>query len=110
MKNFLKVFGHSSLMDINDKFGDVEEFCIACTKLLVNEISKRVHDDMVLVKFFEIKTSEELSSRLVPHVGINLYDDSNTIEITYRVEGDPEFRCYFVTLRDWDIAEVCMAE
>ena len=45
-----------------------------------------------------------------PHVGINLYDDSNTIEITYRVEGDPEFRSYFVTLRDWEIAEVCMAE
>jgi hypothetical protein len=39
-----------------------------------------------------------------------LYDDSNTIEITYRVEGDPEFRCYFVTLRDWQIAEVFMAE
>jgi hypothetical protein len=58
----------------------------------------------------EIKTSKELSSRLVPHVGINLYEDSNTIEITYRVEGDPEFRGYFVTLRDWEIAEVFMAE
>jgi hypothetical protein len=58
----------------------------------------------------EIKTSDELSSRLVPHIGINLYGDSNTIEITYRVEGDPEFRGYFVTLRDWEIAEVCMAE
>ena len=58
----------------------------------------------------EIKESDELSSRLVPHVGINLYDDSNTIEITYSVEGDPEFRGYFVTLRDWEIAEVCMAK
>jgi hypothetical protein len=58
----------------------------------------------------EIKTSDELSSRLVAHIGINLYDDSNTIEITYRVEGDPEFHGYFVTLRDWEIAEVCMAE
>ncbi len=58
----------------------------------------------------EIKTSVELSSRLMDHVGINLYDDSNTIEITYRVEGDPEFRGYFVTLRDWEIAEVCIAE
>jgi hypothetical protein len=56
---FIKAFGHSSLIDINDKFGDVEEFCIACTKLLVNEITKRVHDDLVLVKFFEIKTSED---------------------------------------------------
>ncbi|PAY19035.1 hypothetical protein CKO51_12850 [Rhodopirellula sp. SM50] len=58
----------------------------------------------------EIKTSDELTSRLVPHVGINLYDDSNAIEIAYSVEGDPEFRGYFVTLRDWEIAEVCMAE
>ncbi len=58
----------------------------------------------------EIKTSDELSTRLVPHIGINMYDDSNTIEITYSIEGDPEFRGYFVTLRDWEIAEVCMAK
>ena len=58
----------------------------------------------------EIKTSDELSTRLVPHFGINMYDDSNTIEITYSIEGDPEFRGYFVTLRDWEIAEVCMAK
>jgi hypothetical protein len=58
----------------------------------------------------EIKTTDELSKRLAPHVGINIFDDSNTIEITYRVEGDPEHRAYFVTLRDWEIAEVCMAE
>lgn len=81
---FIKAFGHSSLLDINDRFGDVGEFCFACSKLLVNEISKRVHDDLgdfffccskmsiskirnfklekkfqVLVKFFEIKTSED---------------------------------------------------
>lgn len=56
---FIKAFGHCSLVDINDKFGDVGEFCFACSKLLVNEISKRVHDDLVLVKFFEIKTSED---------------------------------------------------
>ena len=56
---FIKAFGHSSLNDINDKFGDVCEFCFACSRLLVNEISKRVHDDLVLVKFFEIKTSDE---------------------------------------------------
>ncbi len=58
----------------------------------------------------EIETSDELSARLIRHVGINIYDDSNTIEISYKVEGDPEFRAYFVTLRNWDIAEVCTAE
>ena len=58
----------------------------------------------------EIKTTDELSARLVPHVGINLYDDSNTIEISYSIEGDPEFRGYFITLRNWEITEVCMAE
>jgi hypothetical protein len=44
------------------------------------------------------------------HVGISLYDDSNTIEMAYRFEGDPEFRGFFVTLRDWEIAEVYIAE
>ena len=58
----------------------------------------------------EIGTTDELSSRLVPHIGINMYDDSDTIEITYSVDGDPEFRSYFVTLRNWHIAEVCLAE
>ncbi|MEZ6096641.1 MAG: hypothetical protein R3C03_20830 [Pirellulaceae bacterium] len=58
----------------------------------------------------EIDTSDELSSRLIPHVGINLYDDSNVIEIGYSINGDPEFSGYFVTLRDWEIAEVCVAE
>jgi len=56
---FIKAFGHASLHDIQEKFGDVGEFCFACSRLLVNEISKRVLDDLVLVKFFEIKTSEE---------------------------------------------------
>ena len=56
---FIKAFGHASLNDIQEKFGDVGEFCFACSRLLVNEISKRVLDDLVLVKFFEIRTSEE---------------------------------------------------
>ena len=58
----------------------------------------------------EIKTPDELSKRLLSHVGIDMHDDSNAIVITYRVEGDPEFRGYFVTLRDWEVIEVCMAE
>lgn len=58
----------------------------------------------------EIRTADELTTRLVNHIGVNLHDDSNRVEITYRVEGDPEFRGYFVTLRDWEIAEVCMVE
>ena len=58
----------------------------------------------------EITTIDELSSRLVPHIGINMYNDSNEIEVTYSVEGDPEFRGYFITLREWQIAEVSMAE
>jgi len=58
----------------------------------------------------EIKSTNELSRRMVPHVGINVYDDTNTLQLTYSVEDDPEFRGYFVTLRNWEIAEVCMAE
>lgn len=56
---FIKAFSQSSLTDINDKFDDVGEFCYACSRLLVNEIGKRVHDDSVLVKFFEIKITED---------------------------------------------------
>ena len=58
----------------------------------------------------EIDTSEELTRRLVPHVGIDMSDDPDTIGMSYSVEGDPEFRCYFVTLRNWEIAEIGMAE
>lgn len=58
----------------------------------------------------DIDATDELARRIVPHIGINLHDDSNEIEISYSVEGDPEFRSYFVTLRNWDIAEVCMVE
>ena len=55
---FVKAFGHASLADIQQRFGDVGDFCFACSRLLVNEIGKRVLDDLVLVKFFEIRTSE----------------------------------------------------
>ena len=56
---FIKAFGHSTLEDIGDRFSDVSEFCYVCSKLLVNEIGKRVKDELVLIKFFEIKTTEE---------------------------------------------------
>lgn len=58
----------------------------------------------------EIKTSDEMSSRLVPHVGIDLYVDSHIIAITYRAEGDPQYLAYDVTLRDGQITEDCIAE
>jgi hypothetical protein len=58
----------------------------------------------------EIETVDELSKRIAPRVGINLYDDSTTVEISYNVHGDPDYRAYFVTLRNWQIAEVCLAE
>ena len=58
----------------------------------------------------EIDTSEELTRRLVPHVGIDLSDDPDTIQMSYSVEGDPGIRGYFVTLRNWEIAEVCMTD
>jgi hypothetical protein len=58
----------------------------------------------------DIKSTEELTNRLIPHIGISMDDDRNTLEITYRVEGEPENRAYFVKLRDWVVAEVCAAE
>lgn len=57
-----------------------------------------------------IETVDELSMQIAPRVGINLYEDPATVEILYNVRGDPEYRAYFVTLRNWQIAEVGMAE
>jgi hypothetical protein len=54
----------------------------------------------------EIETSNELCNRLATNVFINIADDSNTIELAYRVEGDPEFRNFIVRLRESEIAEV----
>lgn len=56
---FIKAFGHSSLEDIEERFNDSSEFCFCCSRLLVSEIGKRVHDDLVLVKFFEMKTTTD---------------------------------------------------
>jgi hypothetical protein len=58
----------------------------------------------------DIRTTDELSARLNPHVGINIYEEPDTIGITYSIEGDPDYRGYFVKLRNWEIAEVYMAE
>ena len=56
---FIKTFGHVSLADIGDRFPEASDFCLACTHLLCSEISKRVQDDLVLVRFFEIKTTDD---------------------------------------------------
>ena len=58
----------------------------------------------------EIESVGDLVARIHPHVCINMQPDDTELELTYSVEGDPEFRGYFVTLRDWQITEVCMAE
>jgi hypothetical protein len=57
---FIKAFSQvQSLNDINDKFTDCAKFCQVCSQLLVNEISKRSHDDLILVKYFEAKSNDE---------------------------------------------------
>jgi hypothetical protein len=58
----------------------------------------------------DIETTDELISRLVSQLCINMYDDSTNIELTYSVHGDPDFRSYFIRLRDWAITEVFMVE
>ena len=40
----------------------------------------------------DIKSVVELSERITSHLGINVYDDSGTIELSYSVEGDPDYR------------------
>ncbi len=55
-----------------------------------------------------ISPGDEVTIRILPSG--DLEDDSNTIAISYFVDGDPEFRGYCVTLRNWEIVEVCMTE
>jgi len=58
----------------------------------------------------EIDTTEELTRRIVPHVNIDMTDESEDIELSYTVEGDPEFHGYVITIRNWEIVEVSSFE
>jgi hypothetical protein len=58
----------------------------------------------------DIESLDQLSKRILPGVGINLYDDSSTVEISYSVKSDSGSRACLVTLRNWQVAEVCMAD
>lgn len=58
----------------------------------------------------ELKQMEDLTERVDSRIGINMFDDTNSMELTFRFAGDPEYRAYFVTLRDWSIVEVCSAD
>ena len=57
----------------------------------------------------ELKQVDDLNERIDPRIGINMYDNSS-IELTFQFAGDPEYRAYFVTLRDWSVTEVCAAD
>lgn len=58
----------------------------------------------------EIETVDELAKRIVPHITVYPHNDSDSVDISYEVNGDPEYRSYFVKLRDWQIVEVSMVE
>lgn len=57
-----------------------------------------------------VESVEELNEQIRPHIGIAVYDDTSAVELSYRFHRDPEHRAYFVTLRNWQIAEVCSAD
>lgn len=83
---FLKAFSHASLDDIEEKFADCGQFCFCCARLLVAEIGKRVHDDSVLVKFFEMKTSSE-----------GLIDGSGLLNVVNLLASGPTFLVEIMT-------------
>lgn len=58
----------------------------------------------------QIESYDELVERIHPQFSINMYDDSNSAELVYSMEGDPEGRAYFVKICNWEIAEVCSAD
>ena len=55
----------------------------------------------------DINTISEFADRIHSRICISMQPDDSDIEVIYTMEGDPEFRAYFVTLRNWEIAEVC---
>jgi hypothetical protein len=57
-----------------------------------------------------IKTVDDLNTRIDPRIGINMYGDSDTLELTYRFRGDPGQKAYFVKLRDWRVVEICAVD
>ena len=69
---FIKAFTHVPTSDIADKFSECAEFCYSCSRLLVSEISKRGKDDLLLVKFLEIKSSDETSDGYGLLTAVNL--------------------------------------
>jgi hypothetical protein len=58
----------------------------------------------------DITTAEELLKRIVPHVGIDIGNELNRVLISYSLADDPPYRGCFVTLRNGQIAEVCMSD
>lgn len=58
----------------------------------------------------EIESPKELSERINSRVGIEFSEEPHTIEISYRINGEPENRSYFIKLRNWEIVEVSMAQ
>lgn len=58
-----------------------------------------------------IETVEELEERINSRFGVDLYDsDTDSIVIRYNVDGDPEHRAYFVTLRNWKVVEIVSSQ
>ncbi len=58
----------------------------------------------------EIETVDQLTARILPRIGIDMGSDDGDIGLSYSVDGDPEFRMYFVTVRNWEVAEVCTVD
>ena len=58
----------------------------------------------------EIESYDELIERIDPRICINIYDDSGSLELSYSMQGDSERRAYVVTVRNWQVAEICSVE
>ncbi len=84
---------------------------------LLRELSHR-HSELwpeissALIRCHEtIETIEELENRINSRFGVDLYDnETDSIAIRYNVDGDPEHRAYFVTLRNWKVTEIVSSQ
>ncbi|CAF0895212.1 unnamed protein product [Brachionus calyciflorus] len=97
---FIKAFSQSSLSEINDKFGDVGEFCFACSRLLVNEIMIDFEVENYLsdacFRDFPLN-SENLFKSLKPDYLNHNFDAQNLRDLSKRVKFGCNLRNYGIT-------------
>lgn len=58
----------------------------------------------------KIQNCDDLIERIDTRMWIDMQSNASELKLTYSFQDDPKFRRYNITLRNWEIVEVYMAE